>query len=184
MGLMKNPNTWCCIAISLKICHMQWLTSPCASILISSLLHCSDVLYISGIQSEKNGNAKVLICCVHASFWLPFLFNCLQQHITWYYIFRYFSPFAGWFFISDNKYHSNNHMNHSLQQIHEHYKSDYTHNDFGSIMFWQFGLIITQSSSSPDISWAGLCCMWIIQHLTCLGQCSQRTIKLKQKKIL
>ena len=40
---------------------------------------------------------------------------------------------AGWVFISDNTSHSNNHVNHYLQQIHEHYDAYYVQNDFGHI---------------------------------------------------
>ena len=40
---------------------------------------------------------------------------------------------AGWVFISDNTSHSNNHVNHYLQQIHEHYDAYYVQNDFGNI---------------------------------------------------
>ena len=40
---------------------------------------------------------------------------------------------AGWVFISDNTSHSNNHVNHYLQQIHEHYDAFYVQNDFGHI---------------------------------------------------
>ena len=41
--------------------------------------------------------------------------------------------FSGWVFISDNTSHSNNHVNHYLQQIHEHYDAYYVQNDFGHI---------------------------------------------------
>ena len=40
---------------------------------------------------------------------------------------------SGWVFISDNTSHSNNHVNHYLQQIHEHYDAYYVQNDFGHI---------------------------------------------------
>ena len=36
----------------------------------------------------------------------------------------------GWIFISDNISHSNNHVNHYLQQIHEHYDAFYLQHDF------------------------------------------------------
>ena len=39
----------------------------------------------------------------------------------------------GWIFISDNTSHSNNHVNHYLQQIHEHYDAFYVQHDFGHI---------------------------------------------------
>ena len=39
----------------------------------------------------------------------------------------------GWIFISDNTSHSNNQVNHYLQQIHEHYDAYYVQNDFGHI---------------------------------------------------
>ena len=40
---------------------------------------------------------------------------------------------SGWIFISDNTSHSNNHVNHYLQQIHEHYDAYYLQHDFGHI---------------------------------------------------
>ena len=39
----------------------------------------------------------------------------------------------GWIFISDNTSHSNNHVNHYIQQIHEHYDAFYVQNNFGHI---------------------------------------------------
>ena len=44
-----------------------------------------------------------------------------------------FSCLPGWIFISDNTSHSNNQVNHYLQQIHEHYDAYYVQNDFGHI---------------------------------------------------
>ena len=35
----------------------------------------------------------------------------------------------GWIFISDNTSHSNNHVNHYIQQIHEHYDVFYVQNN-------------------------------------------------------
>ena len=40
---------------------------------------------------------------------------------------------SGWIFISDNTSHSNNHVNHYLQQIHEQYDAYFLQHDFGHI---------------------------------------------------
>ena len=45
-----------------------------------------------------------------------------------------FSCLPGWIFISDNTSHSNNKVNHYLQQIHEHYDACYVQNDFGHVI--------------------------------------------------
>ena len=65
--------------------------------------------------------------CLPATFWLTIACNNTSPDITCFVI---FSPFASWIFISDNSSHSNNHVNHYLQQIHEHY---YMQHGFSSI---------------------------------------------------
>ena len=88
---IKHPNAWCCIVISHKSCLMQWLTSACASILISSLHHCLYVLHISGTQPQKNGNGKVLTSCLHASL---LAYISFQLFATTYHLIFYFSLFS------------------------------------------------------------------------------------------
>ena len=160
MGLMSNPNAWCCIVISHKTCLMQWLTSPCVSFLISSLLHCSYELHISGIQSQ-NGNAKVLTCCLHASFlaYISFQLFATTDHLT-----IYFSLFS-LHFQAGFSYPITPHTATIMWTIlFNRFTSATTPTAckmiFAPPVFWQFGLITAQSSSSPDISWAGLCCTW------------------------
>jgi len=70
MGLMNNPNAWCCIVISRKICLMRWLTSPCASFFISSLLRCLYVLHISlWCMCTKAAIRLLLLCSLQTPFW-------------------------------------------------------------------------------------------------------------------
>ena len=65
--------------------------------------------------------------------------------------------FSGWVFISDNTSHSNNHVNHYLQQIHEHYDAYYVQNNFGHISVFTVWQITVLNSSNPDTNWAGVC---------------------------
>ena len=48
------------------------------------------MLHISGIQSQKTGMRSYLPLVYMLNCWLTFLLNCLQLHITRYFIFRYF----------------------------------------------------------------------------------------------
>jgi hypothetical protein len=64
----------------------------------------------------------------------------------------------GWIFVSDDNSHSNNCVNHYLQQIHEHYQAFYTMNDFEriySMTVWADNCT-EQFKSRFQIGWAAL----------------------------
>ena len=83
MGLMNNPNAWCCIVISRKICLMRWLTSPCASFFISSLLRCSYVLHISlWCMCTKAAIRLLLLCSLQTPFGMLDQWKFSSSNIT------------------------------------------------------------------------------------------------------
>ena len=100
-------------------------------IISSSLFICVAHFWDSVTQKQECEAIQLLfICYFFGLHFFSIVCNNTSPDIIFFII---FSPFAGWIFISDNTSHSNNHVNHYLQQIHKHYNSYYMQNDFGSI---------------------------------------------------
>ena len=76
-------NAWCCIVISRKICLMRWLTSPCVSFLISSLLWCLYVLHISlRCMCTKAVIRLLLLCSLQTPFGMLDKWKFSSSNIT------------------------------------------------------------------------------------------------------
>ena len=106
---------------------MQWLINQCVSI-----WHYLIISFHSRGTFLGPSHKQVGLRRCDASFFLvsclSILFNALLKRFI-----VSCKLFSGWVFIADNTSHSNNHVNHYLQQIHEHYDAYYVQNDFGHI---------------------------------------------------
>jgi len=91
--------------------------------IISSSLFIAVVHFWDPVTNKRECEGVVVLAiCL-----LLFFFKFCNSFFYWV------TVSSGWVFISDNTSHSNNHVNHYLQQIHEHYDAYYVQNDFGHI---------------------------------------------------
>ena len=121
---MKNQNAWFYIVISPKILPTLKQINLCVNFSTLSHRHCLVPLLISGTQLQNSVSAKVTS---------HYVFDLILLKLVQYNFSLCAYKNAGWVFISDNTSHSNNRVNHYLQQIHEHYDAYYVQNDFGHI---------------------------------------------------